>query len=169
MSMYRTIDTQRKSELDILHYEIWMMNSLDPDRFHTPRDQVLLNAALESFLIHARNLITFLEGESDTQSNRDDITCSKFLDQNGRKISKTPVLLPQKLKEKINKHLSHLTITRAQERLDWNWGAIRKSINFSLTHFFRAVSPEYFPTLQGRGKQDFERWIQAGDDSTPAA
>lgn len=167
--MYKTVDTQRKSELDILHYEIWMLNSLDPDRFNVTQDQLLLNASLESFLIHARNLISFLEGESDTQSNKDDITCSKFLDVNGKKISKTPVMLPQKVKEKINKHLSHLTITRAQERLDWNCDAIRKSINFSLSHFFRVVSTDYFPTLQGRGKRDFERLIRPGEEPPPAA
>jgi hypothetical protein len=159
MTMFRTIDTRRRSELDVLHYEIWMLNHLFPDRFTETENRLLLNATLESFLIHARNLISFLEGKSDSQENKDDITCSKFLDSRGRKISKTPVMLPQRLKEKINKHLSHLTITRAQERVDWDCDAIRKSVNYSLGHFFDSVSPDYFPTIQGREKSDFEQLI----------
>jgi len=163
MTMFRTIDTRRRSELDVLLYEIWMLNNLFPDRFAGNQDRFLLNATLESFLIHARNLISFLEGKSDSQENKDDITCSKFLDVRGRKIAKTPVMLPQKLKEKINKHLSHLTVIRSQERVDWDCDAIRKSINFSLGHFFSSVSPAYFPTLQGKEKADFESLIRSAE------
>ena len=57
MTMFRTIDTRRRSELDVLHYEIWMLNHLFPDRFTETENRLLLNATLESFLIHARNLL----------------------------------------------------------------------------------------------------------------
>ena len=159
--MFKKLPTERISELDLLYYEIWMLNQILPELSVPNTNQAVLNACLESFLIHARNLIRFLEGDTNSRDNKDDLTCARFSNANGIKTAKIPVMLPQKLKEKINKHLSHLTVISTEEKLDWDCEAIRKSINYSLNHFFRAISSHYFPTLGGKEKAEFDRLTQA--------
>ena len=159
--MFKKLPAHRVSELDLLLYEIWMFNQIQIELSVPHTNKAVLNACLESFLIHARNLIRFLEGNTNSRDNKDDLTCARFMDANGIKMVKIPVMLPQKLKEKINKHLSHLTVISTEEKLDWDCEAIRKSINYSLNHFFREISPRYFPTLDGKEKADFDRMIQA--------
>ncbi len=157
--MFKTVDTQRRSDLDVLFYTIWMLNALPLEELAQRGNPVLLNACIESFLLHARKLINFLEGTIDKKGNKDDLTCSRFTNASGKQISKTPVYLPQKLKEKLNKHLGHLTIFGAQEKLDWDCESIRKSINYSLAEFVRLLSSDYFPTIEGIQKADFEKVI----------
>ena len=159
--MFKKLPTRKVSELDLFLYEIWMFNQIQTELSVPDTSQAVLNACLESFLIHARNLIRFLEGDTNSRDNKDDLTCARFTTANGIKMVKIPVMLPQKLKEKINKHLSHLTVISTEEKLDWDCEAIRKSINYSLNLFFREISPHYFPTLGGKEKADFDRLTQA--------
>jgi hypothetical protein len=163
--MFKTLSTDRVSELDLLYYEIWMLNQIPTEHPVQNVGPCVLNAVLESFLIHTRNLIRFLEGDAANKENKDDLTCSRFKDRNGKAISKIPVMLPQRLTEKINKHLSHITTISTKEKLDWDCAAIRKSVNYSLNLFLRAVSPGYFPTIEGKTMKDFERLLEEPKNS----
>ena len=114
--MFKKLPTRKVSELDLFLYEIWMFNQIQTELSVPDTSQAVLNACLESFLIHARNLIRFLEGDTNSRDNKDDLTCARFTTANGIKMVKIPVMLPQKLKEKINKHLSHLTVISTEEK-----------------------------------------------------
>lgn len=142
---------QPKSELDLLHYEIRMLNEVFPLGYH-PKDDVDKSARLESFLVHARNLIDFLENNG---SKPDDLLISNFVDEKGKKINKIVISLSADLKEKINKHLQHLTTTRMKEKPGWIIELIWTSINQGLADFFNRISSQYFPTLEKRNKEDF--------------
>ena len=68
-----------RSEMDLLFYEIERFNRVDPSG-SSHVDQVNRDAHLESVLLHARNLIDFLE---DNRTHGDDLTCSDFNDRDG--------------------------------------------------------------------------------------
>jgi len=77
----------------------------------------VLNALLESFLVHARNLMDFLWKKN---FKGDDITCKDFFSQNCNSIrsGKDVVLMGMSikgLKDMINKQISHLTSSRSKE------------------------------------------------------
>ena len=79
---------------------------------------VLENAVLESFLVHARNLVDFLQG----QSNRNDtIKRSEFA--LGKRWSPVRGSLPKDLIRQASKHMAHLTWDRIpldQEQPWWH-------------------------------------------------
>jgi len=152
MKFYKLDIPKEKSELDLLHYEIRMLNNILPLMRLSVGDRTIKNACLESFLMHARNLIDFLE---DKRNGADDITCADFLNQTGQKIPAINVPLSSGLKNKINKHLSHITRKRLSKKPLWNYDLIAKIINKKLGDFFVQVSDSYFPTKGSRSREDF--------------
>ncbi len=152
--MYTKFLPTNNSEIDILYYEIQMLN--ESLKSMNQANQTDINCHLESFLIHARNLIDFLE---DNKIHKDDLTCSNFKNSLGGKIVKINVKLPTDAKIKINKHLSHITTTRLNEKLGWDTNLIRSEINNGLTAFFDQISPTYFSTPGGKTENDFRKLI----------
>jgi len=146
---YINIQNNEKEELDILFYEILMLNFCEKFR---AKNELENNIKLESFLVHARNLIDFLECKKLTN---DDISACDFEDKNGQNIVKIQVDLDQRIKTKINKHLSHPTKTRLGEKIGWNMGEIKEKINNGLKEFLKKINDSYFPTKQNRNKEDF--------------
>ncbi len=144
-----------EDKLDALHYEMWMLNSIlhvsNSVLSNLSSSQVVSNALLESFLVHARNLKDFLEKTKQD----DDIVCSDFLDNNGLHINKISVNLQSDIKNKINKYLSHLTETRMHTKPAWKLDEIKKEVNKSLEVFFNQLSDKYFPTQGDRNKDSF--------------
>src|SRR3972149_8175976 len=94
---------KQKSALDLLFYEVEMFNVTSKHLRDGENDLLQRNVYLESFLIHTRNPVDFLEDDKFD----DDIRCSDF------NIQKTSVNLPNgNGKKEINKWLSHITKER---------------------------------------------------------
>lgn len=151
---YRITIPVPKYPLDALFYEIRMLENCFPLGY-SPRG-LDKNFRLESFLLHTRNLIDFLE---NNKNGNDDIIASGFKDVNGRPIPRIKLSLSSDIKQKINKHLSHLTKTRLKEKPEWNIELIKSSINQGLIQFVNLVSESYFPTIAGRTKDDFRNLV----------
>ena len=153
MKAYKKFKPQKRGELDLLFYEIWMLNGLEVDQ---AASEIQSNANLESFLMHARNLIDFLE---NNKNKSDDLTCINFLDKRGKQITPLKVGLPRKTKEQVNKHISHLTTRRLREKIKWDITRFRRCINTPMRAFIRQLPPDYFPTSKGQTKEGFEKLI----------
>lgn len=153
--MLRVLAEQKRA-LDELHYELWMCNSMlpkllemtalrqtNPEKTFSNEFQIDLNMCLESFLIHVRNLVYFLQD----QSRDTDIRCSDF------GIARVDVKLPDSNQlDAINKYLSHLTWTRAESHSpQWYFRDIRNEINDKFRAFFNKCEniPGLFPTVAG--------------------
>jgi len=145
----------KRDELDVLFYEIEMLNKSFLLKINSKN--MLENCRIESFLIHARNLIDFLE---DHKMNKDDILCSNFIDKDEKNIKKVNISIPWQIKRGINKHLSHLTLQRTKEKLSWNMKIIKDNINKGLSVFLKQISSKYFPTKGGLILDDFIKLIQ---------
>lgn len=64
MDTLGVVSPSAKSELDLIVYELKMLNQAFPFGY-SPENKYEENMRLESFLVHARNLICFLEGPWD--------------------------------------------------------------------------------------------------------
>jgi len=142
--------TEKRIALDALWYEVWMLNRtfhlLSCSHLH-PTFLVEENANLESFLIHARNIIYFLE---DGQCSGD-IRCSDF----GIVGIKVNLSEGNGIRE-INKYLSHL----AKERIlvpkpKWEHEKIKEEINEKIKQFITNLDQSIFPTNEGRTINSF--------------
>ena len=113
--------------------------------------QIEINALLESFLLHSRNLIDFLENNGKP----DDIRCSDFA------IRKKKVKLPhQNSKNKIQKFLSHLTWARVDKPSpSWDTTEIKQAIATELQSSLNALSDDYFPTKSERNRDAFNKLL----------
>lgn len=123
--MYKVIKPST-SEIELFLYELDMLNGFCKLWMLSPEDGYIQNALIEAFLIHARNLVDFL---TDKRNKKDDLTCSDFKDLNGTMIQKTRLEIPDKLIDKIHKHLAHLTKARIEEKPNWDLLLIRNKIN----------------------------------------
>lgn len=143
---------QKKKALDRLYYEIWMFNeSFSLLRNCSRSSNLLKNVYLECFLLHARNLIYFLENRGISS----DVRCSDF------GIIGVNINLPiTNSREDINKYLAHLTQERIlRQSPSWNCPRIKEEINSKLSDFLNALSLDLFPTEDERERENFERLI----------
>jgi hypothetical protein len=93
-----------------------------------PNDPVLYNAALESALLHARNLLDFFTGEP---TDKDDIHAAHFINtpkdkENRWTSAKMPLLMAQRTD--LNYSISHLTYRRTKRKPEWDIPAIRHEV-----------------------------------------
>jgi hypothetical protein len=102
-------------------------------------DPISRTIHLESFLIHARNLIDFLEG----CGRKNDITCSDFIDDHGNPIN-PQVTFSKDIKENINKHLAHITKNRLDFKPMWSCSILRNQINQELSKFLTLLPDSAF-------------------------
>ena len=104
------------------------------------------NALLESFLVHARNLIDFLylpRGERELR--KDDLVASDFFKSEKEWRDAVGPITPflEEQRTPINKWLSHLTYKRTSKpKRSWNVGRIAAEIVIVLTAFAEAVPAE---------------------------
>ena len=136
---------EKKIALDALLYEISMFNRTCG--YINPVSQGEKNMVLESFLVHTRNLVHFLQNKQHS----DDINCSDF------GVDSIEVNLPQNNRiYEINKFLSHLTKTRISgEKPKWECDKIRNEINKGIKDFINNLDQSIFPTRDGKNKNDF--------------
>jgi len=137
------------SDIRILYYEVLMLNKTPITKTN---DFVENNMRIESFLLHARNLIDFL-GDSGH------LKCSEFKDSNGKKISKVEVV-PNSITKEINEHLSHISNRRRTRRISWNLPLLKKEINKKVSEFLDKISSNYFPSKEGLKRSDFDKIIK---------
>lgn len=162
--MPRTLLEQKKA-LNELHYELWMYNSMltkllemttlhqiHPDELSN-ESKVSLNMCLESFLMHVRNLVYFLQD----QSRDTDIKCSDF------GFPWVDVKLPSDNQlDAINKYLSHLTWVRVESRSpQWHFRDMRNELNDKFKIFFDRCEniPGLFPAAAGYDIASFRALI----------
>jgi hypothetical protein len=145
------LSESKEDYLEFVHYEFWMLNSIQLENIDS-LGLVEKNIRIEAFLLHVRNLLDFLE---DKRREKDDLTCSDFESINGNKISPFKVSLNNKTREKINKHLSHITKMREKEKVYWSTDHIKTEINNIMGAFLEQINPSYFPTKNGIKKEDF--------------
>lgn len=141
---------EKKIALDALHYEVWMLNEtsrLSSSLVVHPTSIVNDNAILESFLVHTRNLVYFLEDKMYSQ----DIRCSDF------GVAGTMITLPPYNGiHEINKYLSHLTQDRIfNAKPHWVLKSIKEEVNDRMKSFVNQMDQSVFPTEKGKNGSDF--------------
>lgn len=144
MAKFYEIIPVKNSEIQPLFYESMMLNEIP---ITITGNQVEDNMRVESFLLHARNVIDFLEGKSH-------LKCSHFRDKNNNKIS------PIKFDSdnticRINEHLSHISSKRMRIKIKWSLKLLKREINEKLKDFLLKISDEYFPTSEGLKREGF--------------
>jgi len=137
------------SDIRILYYEVLMLNKTPITKTN---NFVENNIRIESFLLHARNLIDFL-------SDSGHLKCSEFKDSNGKKISPVKTV-PKSVMKKINEHLSHISSKRKTRRIVWNLPLLKKEINKKISEFLDKISPNYFLSKEELKKSDFDEIIK---------
>jgi len=102
------------------------------------------NALVESFAIHARNLIDFLWLDS---SNEDDVVGEDFFDDPTKWFNVRPAMpeLLRKAKRRAHKQVAHLTYTRIlipDEDKHWSYVEIANTLQELLQLFVKHAPPE---------------------------
>lgn len=98
---------------------------------------ILLNATLESVLLHARNLLDFFCREPW----KDDIRAFHFLPKQDALWKSSKLAYLSSIRNDINKHLSHLTYKRVAKKAEWDLVRISKEIEEAFKEFL-AILPE---------------------------
>lgn len=127
---------KQQAILEELRYEVWMFNRTADFLVHTTSfDKVQTNAFVESFLMHTRNLVDFLENKT----NKNDARCSDF------GIKEQQIKLPAgNTKREINKYLAHMTKQRIEKKIpDWKFNEIRNEINQKIQIFLFQLPPAF--------------------------
>lgn len=130
------------SKVDPLIYEVKMFNDAFEQYLLVSKENIILRTlVLESFLLHARILIDFLEGKG---SFKDDLTCSDFIDGSGKAIQGQTVNLKSDIKKVMNKHLTHMTKKRLTEKPVWDITDIKYTINGAMQNFIKKCADSNF-------------------------
>ena len=122
-----------KSDIDVLYYEFRMLNQIP---LFADGNWAKDNAQIESFLLHARNLIEFLHCDGH-------LKCSSFRDKDNKTIAPIKFISKDNI-QKINEHLSHISSTRRKVKLGWKIKELKKEINENFIKFLKRISPDYF-------------------------
>jgi hypothetical protein len=137
------------SGIRTLYYEVLMLNKIPISKTNNFLEN---NMRIESFLLHARNLINFLDGFGH-------LKCSEFKDSNNKKISPVKVV-PNSVIKKINEHLSYISSKRKTRRISWNLPLLKKEINKKISEFLDKISPNCFPSKERLTRLDFDKIIK---------
>jgi len=140
-----------------LPYEIDMMRGLYQEITSGKHTRLIHNANIESFHIHARNLIEFFKNKEPCDFDPRLFTIPAY-EPNGDFISRS-------LEAKINRQISHLTAGRTsvpEEQLrPTEWTDIGTTIEKEIARFENALRPEY----RNKWKYDQPIWINVGSGS----
>ena len=117
----------------VVAYEVEMLKRAGEDLDASGGDAARRNIALESFLIHARNLLHFLY-ESPEHAHMDDVIA---VDYTGGGLATMPPDY-QDICGRISKHLAHITYRR-QQKETWDCQALVGVIRDGLDEFRNAT------------------------------
>lgn len=118
-----------RSAAEALHYE-WGMIHVSRGQIVLAKkahDQALENTALESFLIHARNISDFFQ----VGGREDDVLARDFLGLTPR--VKLPYI--RKHKKRLNRRLAHLSYSRPRLKREWPTGLMLREIDRAMNLF----------------------------------
>jgi hypothetical protein len=147
--------SRKSSHLDTVHYEIDMLE-YSFSRVAGQRELPETNMAVESFLLHYRNLIEFFSGakhRKETDRQKPDISVADPGVWAGRTLTpeelnslQTPA---QKLCDEywtdISQFLQHCTERRFKDVKEWNLQEMKERLNPILECFRRLFSPTAVP------------------------
>jgi hypothetical protein len=98
---------------------------------------------LESFLLHARNLIAFLYDRESSNSTHDDVLAEHFCpDAAAWRAAMRPSAVLEETKVRAHKYLAHITYTREVPQ-GWEVQAIARELSASLEVFLRHAKLEW--------------------------
>ncbi len=111
-------------------------------------DQMLYNAVLTAFTVHARNLYLFLYGHSP---RRNDIVADDYFDDAQTWTFARPAEtgLLTETSDRVNKLSAHLTYERTEPPHYWMWMDIHRDLQTALRQFVQlAPAPRIHPALR---------------------
>lgn len=126
-----------KTLLEVVNYEFEMLaytlekGKLEMKKEKTKKNLSEISICLESFLLHARNLIDFLEANGQ----KDDILITDFKNVCGEKLMPLKLGLEKDLKKKINKHCQHLSKSRLSKKYKWKLQKVYNKIASKMKKF----------------------------------
>lgn len=158
MKYFKKINPVNKTNLDILHYEVQALNDMAD---YILKDKNEKNAFLEAFLVHARNLIYFLNDKGLSE----DLKISDFQDKENRNMSKI-YIDPELVGDDenridlyyIHKHVMHLSKKRKEDKFEWSRDEIRKEINRALMEFINNVNEKHYAEARYK-RNDFQNLL----------
>ena len=146
--------TPKVQPILIFMYELEMLNATH--YLYDVRDQKHRKGAiLESFLLHARNLVEFFEGKPKYE---DDLTCRDFQDLNGVPIEGISLGFPNDFMKLLHKHLAHMSKVRLDDKPGWGMKEIRHKINEHAIFFIEQCAISNFPA--NSTKEDYLRQLK---------
>lgn len=127
-----------------LWYEFTMFSELTQELGKGYLPSIINNALLESFALHARNLIDFLYAEDPSS---DDVYAGDFFPCKEDWVKIRPQITPllEKVKKRANKEVSHLTYLRikvTQEEKKWHFVKIFQEMGCAFDVFVGKVDEE---------------------------
>ena len=132
-----------------LPYEVQMMRELHPELTSGRYNQLIHNSNIQSFCIHARNLIEFFKNKKSCDFDPRLFTDSRH-EPNGDFIEHV-------LEGKIHQQIAHLTAQRTANAEDQlgpkQWTKILKRVNDEIERFEAALTPEFRKKWE-KGLQD---------------
>lgn len=109
-------------------------------------DLLLKNMALESFLVHARNIRDFF----GTAGKDDDVLVADFM--RSPPGVKMPLLRSKAIRVRLNRRIAHLSFSRSRLKNEWAVGRLLKEIDTTMSCFvehLRKVSPMLASIVDG--------------------
>jgi hypothetical protein len=152
-------------ELEMLRWTTAVMGSLAPAREEGQLAWACNNAFLNSFSMHARNLIDFLYLRSFGRDRPTDIIIQDYIDE-GALAHHLPPITPllRQAKRKADKQAAHLTLDRlSYEKSGKEWSFVQ--IVADIMGAFRAIAP-LFP--ETRTTESFRQLISQPHFLIPA-
>ena len=136
-----------RSAAEALQYEWWMTHVTMGQMAHAKKagDQALVNSALESFLIHVRNISDFFRVR---RREEDDVLARDYLGRTPR--VKLPYI--RKNKKRLHRRIAHLSYSRSRLGRGWQTERMQKETDGAMKVFQ--------DNLRARGKRALPRIIQ---------
>ncbi len=140
----RTEEELRKAS-DHLCYEFWMFTNLARVLgAGISGEQVIKNAALESFTIHARILLDFLYPREDRPPHPDDVIAADFFDDPATWTDNRPEKSARvkDVHKRVGKEIAHLSYCRQEvtpETKPWYFAAIAEEVDKVVKTFLSLV------------------------------
>lgn len=119
---------------EVVDYEYNMLK-FSFEKLKTITESFERNIFLEAFLLHSRNLIDFLEASGQ----KDDLLVTDFNGKNCQPLNVINLNLDKELKQKINKHLHHLSKRRLKDKFLWDTQAIYDEIAKGMNKFYAEI------------------------------
>lgn len=149
-----------------LYYELWMFESMETAITDCkPENPAQSYAFLESFLLHARNLMDFYyPRKSSRKDHDDDVIVTHYVDEKDWDVNKEFL---SDMRIRINKMLAHLTYHRVKVSPDkkrWPIIEIKQMIESTTKKFIDDVSPDVLDEVW-KQKKPFSESIASPEEN----